>query len=236
MQKVLSIDAYRASTLSSQAFLLFKRFFDIVISLMMLVVFLPVFFIISVIVAMDTKAFPIFVQTRMGCNNKPFRMLKFRTMTLQAPSDVASCKLHNPELYITKFGHILRRLSVDELPQLLNILVGQMSFVGPRPVVLTETALLELRTRNGACSVRPGLTGVAQTSGRDKVTFTEKARMDAFYANNVSFSLDLHVLMLTVGYVLRSQDIHEGAFANSYADDAMNAHLNTAYLKTGRSA
>ena len=154
----------------------------------------------------------------MGRNNVPFRMLKFRTMSVDAPSDVATCKLDDPQRYISKVGGLIRRLSIDELPQLVNILFGQMSFVGPRPVVLTETELLELRTRNGACSVRPGLTGVAQTSGRDKVTAHEKAKMDAFYANNASMQLDCRVLMLTIGYVLRSQDICEGAPSGQQTD------------------
>ena len=211
MQKVLSMNTYRASTFGSKAFAFSKRSFDIFFSLVLIAVLLPLGLVVVVIAAFDTKGTPIFVQTRMGRNNVPFRMLKFRTMSMDAPRDVATCKLDDPDRYISKVGKLIRRLSIDELPQLFNIFVGQMSFVGPRPVVLTETELLELRTRNGACSVRPGLTGVAQTSGRDKVSVNEKARMDAFYANNASLQLDCRVLMLTVGYVLRSQDICEGA-------------------------
>lgn len=218
MQKVLSMNTYRTSTFSSKAFLVCKRFFDILVSFIMMVLLMPLFLIVSIVVMIDTKANPIFVQTRMGRNNQPFRMLKFRTMCVGAPANVASGKLTDPKQYISKVGHILRRSSVDELPQLLNILLGQMSFVGPRPVVLSETELLELRTRNGACSVRPGLTGVAQTSGRDKVTVYEKARMDAFYANNLSAHLDFRVLLLTVGYVLRSKDVFDGVVPKSSAE------------------
>ncbi|HIW73001.1 MAG TPA: sugar transferase [Firmicutes bacterium] len=214
MQKVLSMNTYRASTFGSKAFAFAKRFFDIMFSLVLIVVLLPLGAVVSVIAAFDTKGTPIFIQTRMGRNNVPFKMLKFRTMSVNAPSNVATCRLDDPKRYISKVGGLLRRLSIDELPQLVNIFLGQMSFVGPRPVVLTETELLELRTRNGACSVRPGLTGVAQTSGRDKVTINEKAKMDAFYANNACLQLDCRVLMLTVGYVLRSQDICEGAPAS----------------------
>lgn len=218
MQKVLSMNTYRACTFSSKAFVAFKRIFDITFSFLMMFVLLPFFFIISLIVMADTKASPIFVQTRMGRNNQPFRMYKFRTMSVSAPNNIASYKLDDPKQYITRFGKILRRSSVDELPQLLNIFLGHMSFVGPRPVVLTETDLLEMRTRNGACSVRPGLTGVAQTSGRDKVTVYEKAKMDAYYADNASASLDFRVLLLTIGYVLRSQDICEGASSQTSAE------------------
>mgnify|MGYP000853796385 FL=1 len=210
MQKVLSMNTYRASTLGYRAFIVFKRFFDIAFSLSATVVLMPLFLIVSILVAFDTKSFPIFVQYRMGRNNKPFKIYKFRTMNASAPSDVATRKLKNSDKYISRIGRILRRLSIDELPQLVNIFLGQMSFVGPRPVVLTETDLLQLRTRNGACSVRPGLTGVAQTSGRDKLTAVEKAKMDAFYANNMSLSLDFRVMMLSIGYVLRSRDILDG--------------------------
>ncbi len=218
MQKVLSMNTYRASTFGSKAFSFVKRSFDILGSLALIVLLFPLCLVVAVIAAADTKGTPIFVQTRMGRNNVPFRMLKFRTMSVDAPSDVATCKLDDPQRYISKVGGLIRRLSIDELPQLVNILFGQMSFVGPRPVVLTETELLELRTRNGACSVRPGLTGVAQTSGRDKVTAHEKAKMDAFYANNASMQLDCRVLMLTIGYVLRSQDICEGAPSGQQTD------------------
>ncbi|HJD22558.1 MAG TPA: sugar transferase [Firmicutes bacterium] len=221
MQKVLSMNTYRAPTFGSKAFAFTKRSFDILFSLALIVLLLPLGLIISVAAALDTKGTPIFIQTRMGRNNVPFKMLKFRTMSVDAPSDVATCKLDDPSRYITRLGGLLRRLSLDELPQLINIFVGQMSFVGPRPVVLTETDLIELRTRNGACSVRPGLTGVAQTSGRDRVTVTEKAKMDAFYANNASLQLDCRVLMLTVGYVLRSQDICEGKPAASEQEQSM---------------
>lgn len=211
MQKVLSMNTYRASTFGYRAFLTFKRFFDIVFSLTALIVLLPFLFVVSIIVAIDTRSTPIFVQYRMGRNNKPFKIFKFRTMNIAAPKDVATCKLNDSEKYISKVGRTLRRLSIDELPQFINVLLGQMSLVGPRPVVLTETDLIELRTRNGACSVRPGLTGVAQTSGRDKLTVVEKAKMDAFYSNNMSLSLDFRVLLLSVGYVLRSQDIMDGS-------------------------
>ena len=210
MQKVLSMNTYRASTFSYRAFLACKRLFDMVVSLTVLVALLPLLLVVSVVVAVDTKASPIFIQYRMGRNNQPFRIYKFRTMSAAAPSDVATCMLDSDK-YISRIGRVLRRLSIDELPQLLNIFLGHMSFVGPRPVVLTETDLLEVRTRNGACSVRPGLTGVAQTSGRDKLTVAEKAKMDAFYATNMSLALDFRVLMLSVGYVLHAKDIIEGS-------------------------
>lgn len=211
MQKVLKLTSYRDSSLSHRIFPAMKRIADIFLSFAALIVLLPVLFLIAIIAAVDTKAFPIFVQTRMGRYNQPFKMYKFRTMSTKAPCNVATRDLIDPNKYISKIGNLFRHTSIDELPQLMNILLGQMSFVGPRPVVMCETELIELRTRNGACNVRPGLTGIAQTSGRDKVTIYDKAKMDAFYANNLSFSMDARILYATVGYVLRSKDIHDGA-------------------------
>lgn len=212
MQKVYPMKNKKAPlTLHQKGFRFCKRSFDILVSLVMMIVLLPVCLVIAVVAAMDTKGSPLFIQTRMGRNNRPFRMVKFRTMSIQAPANVASHKLHHVEAYISPIGGTLRRLSLDELPQLWNIFLGSMSFVGPRPVVLTEGDLLDLRSKNGANLVRPGLTGWAQVNGRDLVTVADKARLDAFYANHVSLALDCKVLVKTVAYVLRSQDVAEGA-------------------------
>ena len=212
MQKVLPMSYYYISYQKpKKVYAAVKRSFDIVFSLIMIVALLPVFMIISLIAAIDTKGSPIFCQERMGRYNRPFKMLKFRTMSVDAPANVATHKLSDPEAYISRVGGLLRKLSLDELPQLWNILKGDMSFVGPRPVVLTETDLLELRTQNKACTVRPGLTGWAQVNGRDDVPVVEKAKMDAEYARRVSLKMDCRVLVKTVGYVLKSKGIHEGA-------------------------
>ena len=212
MQKVLPMSYYYISyQRQRRAYTAVKRLLDIVLSLVMLVALLPLELVIAVIAAADTKGTPIFVQQRMGRYNKPFKMLKFRTMSVDAPANVATHKLSDAESYISRGGGLLRKLSLDELPQLWNILKGDMSFVGPRPVVLTETDLLELRTQNKACTVRPGLTGWAQVNGRDNVPVQEKAKMDAYYARQVSFATDCRILLKTVGYVLESKGIHEGA-------------------------
>ena len=212
MQKVLPMSYYYISYQKPRkAYAAVKRSFDIVLSFVMLVALLPLFLVIGLIAAIDTKGSPVFLQERMGRYNRPFKMLKFRTMSVDAPANVATHKLNNPDAYISRVGGLLRKLSLDELPQLWNILKGDMSFVGPRPVVLTETDLLELRTQNKACTVRPGLTGWAQVNGRDNVTVVEKARLDAEYARFMSFDMDVRVLVKTVGYVLKSKGIHEGA-------------------------
>lgn len=211
MQKVLPLDRYSYVVAShNKAFAVCKRLFDIVASAVLLVVFLPVSLVVALIAAVDTKGSPIFVQTRMGRGNRPFKMLKFRTMYVDTPADVPTYQLANAEACISRTGAILRKLSLDELPQLWNILKGDMSFVGPRPVVLTEKELLGRRSRNGAASVRPGLTGWAQVNGRDTVTIVEKARYDGYYANHMSLRLDIKVLLKTVGYVLHSRGVSEG--------------------------
>lgn len=188
-----------------------KRFLDIVVSFLLLVLLFPLFLLIMLAIAADSEGNAVFIQKRAGLYNKPFSMLKFRTMFSDTPADVATHALRDADSRITPVGRFLRRTSLDELPQLWNILKGDMSFVGPRPVVLTETDLLELRTQNKACTVRPGLTGWAQVNGRDNVPVQEKAKMDAYYARQVSFATDCRILLKTVGYVLESKGIHEGA-------------------------
>ena len=187
-----------------------KRSFDIVLSALMLVVLFPVFLVLAVVCAIDTKGTPLFFQTRMGRHNQPFKMLKFRTMDSKAPANVATHQLRDADRYISPIGAMLRKMSVDELPQLVNILKGDMSFVGPRPVILAEKDLLSLRVRNGACSVRPGLTGWSQVNGRDNLPIPEKAEMDGFYAKNIGVKMDMAVLVKTVSCVLRGSDVQEG--------------------------
>ncbi len=194
-----------------RGFAFVKRTFDIVLSAVLIVVLFPILLILALIAAIDTKGSPLFFQTRMGRNNQPFKMLKFRTMDSSAPANVATHQLQDAERYISPVGAKLRKLSVDELPQLFNILKGDMSFVGPRPVILAEKDLLSLRVRNGACMVRPGLTGWSQVNGRDNLPIREKAEMDGFYAKNLSFKMELAVLTKTVTCVLRGSDVQEGA-------------------------
>lgn len=194
-----------------RAFSLLKRLFDFTVSFMMLVVLLPLLLLVAAVVAVDTKANPLFVQERVGRGNVRFQMYKFRTMNINAPANVATHKLENPEKYISKLGAFLRKSSLDELPQLLNILIGDMSFIGPRPVVPTERDLVGIRSVNGANRVRPGLTGWAQVNGRDGVPVTEKAMLDAYYARHFSFKMDWLVIRRTLRCVLRSEGVIEGA-------------------------
>lgn len=211
MQNTLVLNGYRTSRKAGMAYTFIKRSFDIICSLFLIVLLMPVLLAVAAISAIDTRACPLFIQTRMGRNNRPFRMIKFRTMNPKAPSDLATHRFQNAWQYISPVGGALRKLSLDELPQLFNILCGDMSFVGPRPVVLTETDLLRMRDRNGALSVRPGLTGWAQVNGRDLVSVADKAVLDGYYVDNRALSLDWTILRKTVGYVMRARDISEGA-------------------------
>lgn len=212
VQRILPVTTcYVGAHDPKKGFAFAKRAFDIVLSAVMIVALFPVLLVLALVAMIDTKGSPLFFQTRMGRNNQPFKMLKFRTMDVSAPANVATHKLQDAERFISPVGAKLRKLSLDELPQLFNILKGDMSFVGPRPIILAEKDLLSLRVRNGACSVRPGLTGWAQVNGRDNLPIREKAELDGFYAQNLSFKMELSVLLKTVGCVLRGSDVQEGA-------------------------
>lgn len=188
-----------------------KRLLAVVLSLCGMLCLSWLFLILAIAIKLDSPGPVFFKQKRVGRGKRHFYILKFRTMRIDTPHDMPTHLLHDPDQYITRMGHFLRKTSLDELPQLWNILKGDMSFVGPRPVVLTETDLLRLRSRNGASSVRPGLTGLAQVSGRDCVTVPEKARLDGQYARCQSAALDCRILLKTVGYVLHSSGVVEGA-------------------------
>lgn len=179
-----------------------KRVADAAISAFLLVTLAPVFAGIFLLVRWDTPGSSVFVQSRAGQNGQPFVIYKFRTMRIEAPHNVAASALKHPERYITRVGRFLRRTSLDELPQLINVLKGDMSLIGPRPVVFTEHELLRLRHAEGADRVRPGISGLAQVCGRDTLTVREKAYYDAWYAHHMSLRLDLHIVWLTVRCIL----------------------------------
>lgn len=169
---------------------------DITASLTLLIVLSPLMLIVAVLICADSDGGCLFTQVRTGRNGRPFIIYKFRTMRQSAPHNVASAVLRGSD-HITRIGRILRKTSIDELPQLFNVLKGDMSFVGPRPVVLTERELICLRRDSGADRVRPGLTGLAQVVDRYMEAPRQKAYYDAWYAHNVSFGVDAQVLLYT---------------------------------------
>lgn len=190
---------------------LFKRVLDICFSLIALIILAIPMLIIAMCIKFDSKNDPVlFKQVRIGINDMPFIIYKFRTMKVDAPHQMATEKFHNPEMYITKIGAKLRKSSLDEIPQLFNVLKGDMSIIGPRPLIPKEKKVLALRSKYGADKVLPGITGLAQVNGRDELVGEKKAKCDGYYANNVSFILDMKILFKTVDDVIHSRGIHEG--------------------------
>ncbi len=188
-----------------------KRGMDAVISLAALVVLALPLLLLMLLVRMDSPGSPIFAQKRIGLGGRPFTIYKLRTMRTDAPKSVATGQLQNAGAHITRLGAVLRKTSLDELPQFVNILRGDMSLVGPRPLVPEETDVHEQRLARGAYSVRPGVTGWAQINGRDTVNAGKKAELDGWYAENLSFPLDTRIFLKTIACVFTREGIREGA-------------------------
>lgn len=188
----------------------FKRASDIVCAIGLLLVLSPLLLFIMLVLTVTTRGKPLFKQQRAGRLSRPFYIYKFRTMHIDAPPHMPTSDLEDANRYITRFGHFLRSTSFDELPQLWNILKGDMSFIGPRPVILAEAELLRERQKRGADLVLPGLTGIAQLHGRDLVDKEHKARYDAYYAARCTPWMDLRLAVLTIGCVLTRRGIREG--------------------------
>lgn len=187
-----------------------KRGIDCILSLIGLIILSPILLIIAVIIKMTSPGPVLFRQERVGKDNKHFCIMKFRTMRIDTPKDCPTHMLENPDQYITKIGHILRKTSLDELPQLWNIFVGDMAVIGPRPSLPNQYDLNALRDQNGASKVRPGLTGLAQISGRDELEISVKAALDGEYVKKISFSTDVRLFFATFISVLRSDGVKEG--------------------------
>ncbi len=193
-------------------FRFFKRAFDVLASFCALLVFLLPMLVIALAIRIDDPRGKVFfVQGRMGLRGKPFGCVKFRTMKSDTPHDLSTAELSDPGRYLTRVGPFLRRFSLDELPQFWCVLKGDMSLIGPRPLV-TREACNEMRLRLGVYSVRPGLSGLAQVRGRDDVYYKNKALMDALYVKNASLLLDLRLIGETVRCVL----LREGNAAENY--------------------
>ena len=186
-----------------------KRVFDFIISLFALIILSPLFLLISLTILIGDGKPVLFRQKRVGKNNELFTIYKFRTMK-RGTENVASGKLENANAKITKFGRILRATSIDELPQLFNILNGTMSLVGPRPLIPEETEIRELREKYNVYTIRPGITGWAQVNGRDNISLEQKALLDKEYVEKQSLGFDIKILIMTVLKVLRRDDVNEG--------------------------
>ena len=193
----------------------FKRLLDVVLSLAALAVLSPVMLIVAVLIKLDSPGPVFFKQKRYGKDRSFFQIYKFRSMRTDTPKDVPTDALQGATSFITPLGNVLRKTSLDELPQLWNILRGDMSLIGPRPALWNQDDLMELRDAYGASMIRPGLSGWAQVNGRDAIELEEKARYDGEYANNVSFLFDMKCLWMTFVKVIRREDIVEGGSAKT---------------------
>lgn len=186
-----------------------KRVLDSILAGVFLIVFSPLFLIVAILVKCTSKGPAFYKQRRIGLNNKEFVIYKFRTMKIDTPT-VATNLLNNPQSYITSIGGFLRSSSLDELPQLINIIKGDMSFVGPRPALYNQYDLIDLRTQNGIHMIRPGLTGWAQVNGRDEIDDSEKVRFDRYYLEHMGIVFDLRIIILTAVNVFLRKGIVEG--------------------------
>ena len=181
--------------------------------------FSPIFILICIFIKLDSKGPVFFRQNRIGKDKKEFTILKFRSMVIDTPKEVPTCMLESPDVYITKVGKILRKTSLDELPQLINIMIGQMSVVGPRPVICNEHDLIAKREQYGIYKVRPGLTGWAQINGRDEVITDLKVEYDKEYVEKLSFLFDLKCILKTIFLVLKADGIFEGTRTDGITKD-----------------
>lgn len=183
-----------------------KRTFDLFVGSLAFFVLSPLLLLIYILVKIDSRGPVLFVQRRIGMNNQEFLMYKFRTMIIGTP-EVATDKLGNSERYVTKVGYYLRKYSLDELPQLLNIIKGDMSFVGPRPALYNQYDLREKRNSLGIAALKPGLTGWAQINGRDDVSLDEKVGLDFHYLQHQSFVFDMSIIFGTVFSVFKGDGV-----------------------------
>lgn len=190
--------------------MLIKRLFDFFISLLALIILSPLFLLIIILIKFDSKGPILFKQKRFMKNKSFFYILKFRTMRIDTPKDMPTHLLENPDHWITRIGKILRKTSLDELPQIINILKGEMSIVGPRPALWNQIDLIEERDKYGANDIPVGLTGWAQINGRDELPIEVKAKYDGEYVKKMSLMFDLKCILLTFINVIHQKGIVEG--------------------------
>lgn len=187
-----------------------KRFIDIVLSGAAIIILALPMLILSLVIKIDDPGPVLFKKKRVGKNKNIFPLLKFRSMKMSTPHDTPTHLLENPEQYITKTGKFLRKSSLDELPQIFNIFVGQMSIIGPRPALWNQYDLIEERDKYGANDIKPGLTGWAQINGRDELEIPVKAKLDGEYVEKMSFLFDCKCFFGTITSVLKSDGVVEG--------------------------
>ena len=191
-------------------YLKIKRLTDIVLSLLGLIVLSPIFLMLIIAIKLDSKGPVLFKQKRVGINKSHFNILKFRTMKTETPRDTPTHQLENPDQWITRVGKFMRKTSLDELPQIINILKGEMSIIGPRPALWNQYDLIAERDKYGANDVPVGLTGWAQINGRDAIEIKDKVRYDGEYVDKMGLKMDIRCFFGTIGNVLRGNGVVEG--------------------------
>lgn len=187
-----------------------KKVFDIIASFCAIIILSPILLAICLWIKLSSKGPCLFKQKRIGKNKKCFNILKFRTMYIETPKDVPTHLLQNPDAYITNCGRFLRKTSLDELPQIFNILIGQMSIIGPRPALWNQDDLVNERDKYSVNELVPGLTGYAQIHGRDEVPIAVKAEMDGYYAAHIGLWLDIKIFFKTISNVFTARGVVEG--------------------------
>lgn len=192
-------------------YIIIKQILDYILALIGIILIWPLLLLISIVIKLDSKGPILFKQKRVGKNKKIFYILKFRTMRIDTPKDTATHMLKNPDIYITKVGNFLRKTSLDELPQIINILKGDMSIIGPRPALWNQYDLIVERDKYKANDIYPGLSGWAQINGRDELPIDIKAMLDGEYVVRMSFWFDVKILFKTMLSVLRKEGVKEGS-------------------------
>ncbi len=187
-----------------------KRLLDVLLSGCGILILAPVYLVIAIAIKIDDPGPVFFRQKRVGIHKSHFQILKFRTMKMETPHDMPTHLLDNPEQYITRVGRVLRKTSLDELPQIFQIFTGRMSIIGPRPALWNQFDLIAERDKYGANDVRPGLTGWAQINGRDELPIDVKARLDGEYVSKISFLFDCRCFFGTIVSVLKHEGVVEG--------------------------
>lgn len=194
----------------SMNYLVVKRIIDFVLALVGLIILSPIFLVLILAIKLDSKGPVFFKQKRFGKDKAFFNILKFRTMRIDTPKDTPTHLLANPDQWITKVGKFLRKTSLDELPQIINILTGKMSIIGPRPALWNQVDLIEERDKYGANAIPVGLTGWAQINGRDELPIEVKAKLDGEYAQKMSFPMDVKCFFGTIVSVAKHEGVVEG--------------------------
>lgn len=208
-------------------YLKIKRLIDIILSLLGLIILSPIFLILIIAIKIDSKGPVLFKQKRVGIHKSYFNILKFRTMRVDTPKDIPTHMLENPDQWITNVGKFLRKTSLDELPQMINILKGEMSIIGPRPALWNQYDLIEERDKYGANDIRPGLTGWAQINGRDELPIEIKAQLDGEYVEKLSFWMDAKCFFKTIISVIKSDGVVEGGTGRLEIDNEKSASKST---------